>query len=54
MEESDRGSALDCLAERMGIEGEYRNAHGHVVHTKAETKRRLLAAMGVAAADEEL
>ena len=52
MEKSDRSSALDCLAERMGIEGKYRNAHGHVVHTNAETKRRLLSAMGLAAADE--
>lgn len=53
MVKSDRSSALDCLAERMGIEGKYRNAHGHVVHTNAETKRRLLSAMGLAAADEE-
>ena len=44
--------ALDELAERMGIEPEFRNAKGEIVHTDAATKRILLAAMGVRAADE--
>jgi 4-alpha-glucanotransferase len=42
---------LDALAARMGIEPEFRNAHGAVVQTTAATQRRLLAAMGVEAAD---
>jgi malto-oligosyltrehalose trehalohydrolase/4-alpha-glucanotransferase len=44
--------ALDELAERMGIEPEFRNVKGEIVHTDAATKRSLLAAMGVRAADE--
>jgi 4-alpha-glucanotransferase len=44
---------LDALAERMGIEAEFRNAHGDRVSTSAATKRRLLAAMGIGAATEQ-
>jgi hypothetical protein len=44
--------ALDDLAERMGIEPEFRSARGERVLASAETKRSLLAAMGVDAADE--
>ena len=44
--------ALDDLAERMGIEPQFRNAKGEIVETSSETKRSLLAAMGVEAADE--
>ena len=40
-------SALDELAERMGIEPWFRNAKGDIVQTSDETKRSLLAAMGV-------
>jgi len=43
---------LSQLAERMGIEPEFRDARGRVVRTSTETKRDLLAAMGVAAADD--
>ena len=52
MREQDGDGALDRLAERMGIEAEFRNARGEIVPTAPETKRRLLAAMGVAAGDE--
>jgi 4-alpha-glucanotransferase len=45
-------SALDRLAERMGIEAEFKNARGRRIPTAPETKRRLLAAMGVEAADD--
>ncbi|HEX4615198.1 MAG TPA: malto-oligosyltrehalose trehalohydrolase, partial [Stellaceae bacterium] len=45
-------SALDELAERMGIEPQFRDAKGEIVKTSDETKRRLLAAMGVEAAGE--
>jgi malto-oligosyltrehalose trehalohydrolase/4-alpha-glucanotransferase len=48
---SGRG-ALDELAERMGIEPEFRNARGETVRASLETKRSLLAAMGVEAGDE--
>jgi malto-oligosyltrehalose trehalohydrolase/4-alpha-glucanotransferase len=44
--------ALDQLAERMGIEPEFRNARGEIVRTSAGTKRSLLSAMGVRAADD--
>src|ERR1700731_2585195 len=44
--------ALDDLAKRMGIEPQFRNAKGEIVETSSETKRSLLAAMGVKAADE--
>jgi malto-oligosyltrehalose trehalohydrolase/4-alpha-glucanotransferase len=46
-------TALDQLAERMGIEPEFRNAHGNMVQASADTKRRLLAAMGVRAETED-
>ena len=52
MREQDSGGALDRLAERMGIEAEFQNARGEIVPTAPETKRRLLAAMGVEAGDE--
>lgn len=45
-------SALDRLAERMGIEAEFQNAAKETQTTSAETKRRLLAAMGVDAHGE--
>ncbi len=38
--------ALDLLAERMGIDPEFRDVRGRMVHTSNETKRALLAAMG--------
>jgi malto-oligosyltrehalose trehalohydrolase/4-alpha-glucanotransferase len=51
--ESEAGSAtLDRLAERMGIEPEFRDARGKLVQTSATTKRNLLAAMGQKAAAE--
>jgi malto-oligosyltrehalose trehalohydrolase/4-alpha-glucanotransferase len=46
------GTALDELAERMGIEPRFRNARGDIVQTGSETKRSLVAAMGVKATDE--
>jgi len=46
------GNPLDELAERMGIEHEFRNAKGEIVRTTSDTKRSLLAAMGVEAADD--
>src|ERR1700731_163632 len=42
--------ALDELAERMGIERQFRNAKGEIVETSSETKRSMLAAMGGVAA----
>jgi malto-oligosyltrehalose trehalohydrolase/4-alpha-glucanotransferase len=45
-------NALDELAERMGIEREFRNAKGEIIHTSSDTKRSLLAAMGVKARDD--
>jgi 4-alpha-glucanotransferase len=39
-------SALDRLAVRMGIEGQFQNAAGEIQRTSGETKRRLLGAMG--------
>jgi 4-alpha-glucanotransferase len=50
--ETSPAPVLDELAERMGIEPEYRDARGRVVRAGAGTKRRLLAAMGAAAEDE--
>jgi hypothetical protein len=50
--EKDSGPALDQLAARMGIEPEFRDARGVIVRAGVETKRSLLAAMGVEAADE--
>jgi malto-oligosyltrehalose trehalohydrolase len=52
VEEDAKVSALDELAERMGIESEFRDARGEVVRASAETKRSLLAAMGVQTTDE--
>ena len=46
------GNALDELAERMGVEGEFRNAMGETIRTSSDTKRSLLAALGVAVADD--
>jgi 4-alpha-glucanotransferase len=43
---------LDALAERSGIEDEFLDAHGRLRPTTLHTKRALLAAMGVDAADE--
>ncbi|MFL6796123.1 MAG: 4-alpha-glucanotransferase [Xanthobacteraceae bacterium] len=45
--------ALDELARRMGIEPEFRDARGKIVAASSDTKRQLLAAMGVEADDEE-
>jgi 4-alpha-glucanotransferase len=45
--------ALDALAERMGIEPEYHDVRGQLIRTSADTKRALLAAMGVPAREEE-
>lgn len=50
--EKESGPALDLLAARMGIEPEFRNARGVIVRADVETKRSLLAAMGIEAADE--
>jgi 4-alpha-glucanotransferase len=44
--------ALDALALHMGIEPEYHDVRGVLVRASAETKRALLAAMRVPAADE--
>ncbi|WP_239002790.1 malto-oligosyltrehalose trehalohydrolase [Rhodovastum atsumiense] len=50
---AESGSAtLDELAGRMGIEPVFRDARGKTVRASAQTKRSLLAAMGVAADDE--
>jgi malto-oligosyltrehalose trehalohydrolase/4-alpha-glucanotransferase len=49
---SDRGAALDRLAGRMGIESEFRDARGETKQTDPGTKRALLAAMGLKAANE--
>jgi 4-alpha-glucanotransferase len=45
--------ALDALAERMGIEPQYYDVRGQLIRATPDTKRALLAAMGVAARDEE-
>ncbi|MBV8589294.1 MAG: malto-oligosyltrehalose trehalohydrolase, partial [Acetobacteraceae bacterium] len=45
-------SALDELAERMGIEPQFRNAKGEIIRASSDTKRSLLAAMSIEAADE--
>src|SRR5690606_38894055 len=50
--DAGHASALARLSERMGIEPEYRDAHGKVVRTSDETRRKLLAAMGVPVANE--
>lgn len=46
------GTALARLATRCGIEPGFDNAHGERVETSPATRRRLLAAMGIDAADE--
>lgn len=45
-------SALERLAQRMGIDPEFRDAHGTLVRTSDQAKRSLLTAMGIEAADE--
>jgi 4-alpha-glucanotransferase len=45
-------SMLDALGERAGIEDQFVDAHGNLRRTTADTKRALLATMGVAAGDE--
>jgi 4-alpha-glucanotransferase len=45
--------ALDALAERMGIEPQYYDVRGQLIRATPDTKRALLAAMSVAARDEE-
>jgi 4-alpha-glucanotransferase len=45
-------SALDRLAERMGVVPEFRDARGPMVRTTRETKRDLLLTMGQSANDE--
>ena len=44
-------SVFDLLAERMGIEPEFRDAAGEIRHTDAKVGRRLLSAMGLAVED---
>jgi 4-alpha-glucanotransferase len=51
-DEASGSTALDELAERMGIEPEFQDARGETKRASAETKRQLLAAMGVDAGDE--
>jgi malto-oligosyltrehalose trehalohydrolase/4-alpha-glucanotransferase len=45
-------TALDQLADKMGIAPEFRDARGRTIRPSAETKRSLLAAMGVETASE--
>jgi 4-alpha-glucanotransferase len=47
-----KATPLDELADRFGIEGQYRDARRRLRRTSADTKRLLLAAMGVAAGDD--
>ena len=49
----EEASALDRLADRMGIEAEYTDAAGKTVRTTPDTARALLSAMGVNAPDED-
>jgi malto-oligosyltrehalose trehalohydrolase/4-alpha-glucanotransferase len=49
---AEEESSLDKLALRMGIEPEFRNAHGHMIRPSAEAKRGLLTAMGLDVADD--
>ncbi len=44
--------ALDALALRMGIEPDYVDVRGELIRASSETKRLLLAAMGVTVTDE--
>jgi len=46
-------SALDVLASRCGIEASFRDARGETHRTSPETRRSLLAAMGITAEDDE-
>ena len=48
----EEASALDRLADRMGIERSFDNAAGETVTASEETIRALLSAMGVEAGDE--
>jgi 4-alpha-glucanotransferase len=50
--QADSDAALDELAERCGVELEFLDVHGERQHASAGTQRKILAAMGVAAADE--
>lgn len=43
---------LALLAERLGIQPEFRNAHGEIVRTTPDTQRALLRAMGLAVGDD--
>ena len=52
MSKGDHGTALKHLAERMGIEGEFRNARGATIQTADATTRNLLSAMGLQVSDE--
>ncbi|MGD0965665.1 MAG: 4-alpha-glucanotransferase [Candidatus Acidiferrales bacterium] len=47
-----RPSLLDTLAESFGIEDAYRDAQKKIQRTEPETKRLLLAAMGIDASDD--
>ncbi len=47
-----RASALEALAARAGIEPEFKDALGRLKTTGVDTRRALLAAMGIAADDE--
>jgi hypothetical protein len=47
------GASLDELADRMGILAEFLDAKGAVIRTSVDTKRKLLAAMGVEVATAE-
>jgi malto-oligosyltrehalose trehalohydrolase/4-alpha-glucanotransferase len=49
----EEGSALDRLADRMGVRASYGSAAGGTVEISSEVKRDLLGAMGIDAADEE-
>jgi hypothetical protein len=47
-----RTTALDELADRMGVEPSFRDARGQTVEATPETKQALLAAMGLDVSDE--
>src|SRR5690349_23415369 len=44
---------IDQLAARLGIEERFKDAQGEIRETSADTRLRLLVAMGIHAADEE-
>lgn len=46
-------STIDTLADRMGIEAAYEDAHHRSVATRPQTKKALLAAMGIPAANDD-